>query len=213
MGFSCSTARGSRSVVSLSARQAQVAALLLLTWIPDCLADNLDLVRAARQQVGVTLIYDGSYQSLDYPGGDVPRERGVCTDVVVRALRDARSLDLQQRVHEDMSAHFTAYPGARRWAQRKPDPNIDHRRVPNLMTWLRRAGLAQAVSTRAADYLPGDIVAWDLGGGILHMGIVADSRAASGVPRVIHNIGAGAREEDILFRYTVIGHYRLKEMS
>jgi uncharacterized protein YijF (DUF1287 family) len=174
-------------------------------------AANLDLVRAARQQVGVTVIYDGGYRSLDYPHGDVPRERGVCTDVIVRALRDARSLDLQQLVHEDMKAHFSSYPGRRRWGQREPDANIDHRRVPNLMTWFERAGHSLAVSNRASDYLPGDIVAWNLGGGILHIGLVSDRTAASGVPLVIHNIGAGTREEDILFRYGIIGHYRLGE--
>jgi len=172
-------------------------------------ADNLDLVRAARKQIGVTVVYDGAYQELEYPGGDVPPERGVCTDVIVRALRTARGLDLQKLVHDDMSAHFKAYPAQIRWGARAPDANIDHRRVPNLMTWFKRAGNSQPVTTKSADYLPGDLVAWNLGGGILHIGIVSDRNAVTGVPLVIHNIGSGTCEEDILFRYAIIGHYRL----
>jgi uncharacterized protein YijF (DUF1287 family) len=171
-------------------------------------AGNLDLVTAARQQVGVTRVYDGSYRVLPYPGGDVPIERGVCTDVIVRAMRVARSLDLQALVHEDMRAHFQDYPSRRRWGLTRPDPNIDHRRVPNLMTFFERAGYARPVSAQPADYLPGDLVTWDLGGGIPHIGIVSDRRAATGTPLVIHNIGAGAREEDMLFRYVITGHYR-----
>src|SRR5688572_15365607 len=95
-------------------------------------ADNLDLVRAARQQIGVTTVYDGGYRTLAYPGGDVPRDRGVCTDVIVRAFRVARSVDLQKQLHEDMRANFGAYPSKRRWGLTRPDTNIDHRRVPNL---------------------------------------------------------------------------------
>jgi uncharacterized protein YijF (DUF1287 family) len=183
--------------------------LAALCCAGTAIADNRDLVRAARQQVGVTVQYDGAYQELAYPGGDVPLERGVCTDVVVRALRSARSIDLQKLVHEDMAAHFKAYPSQRRWGSDQPDANIDHRRVPNLMTWFQRAGYARPVSQRPADYLPGDLVTWNLGGNILHIGIVSDRKAVSGVPLVIHNIGAGTQEEDILFRFAIIGHYRL----
>ena len=136
-------------------------------------------------------------------------DRGVCTDVIVRALRTARAIDLQRQVHEDVKAHWSAYPHQRRWGLSKPDPNIDHRRVPNLMTLFDRAGYTVPLTRIAADYLPGDIVAWDLGRGILHIGIVSDRLSAGGTPLVVHNIGAGAREEDILFRFTVIGHYRL----
>jgi len=175
---------------------------------PPCLADSLDLVKAARQQVGVTVVYDGRYQVLAYPGGDVPIERGVCTDVIVRALRGARGLDLQKLVHEDMSTHFREYPSKARWGLEAPDANIDHRRVPNLMTWFQRAGYSRAVTADARDYLPGDIVAWNLGGAITHIGFISDRRSGGGVPLVIHNIGAGTREEDILFRFTIIGHYR-----
>jgi len=189
-------------------RLAILAATLLL-FAGAATADNRDLVRAARQQIGVTVIYDGSYHVLDYPGGDVPMERGVCTDVIVRALRAARSLDLQKLVHEDMSAHFETYSTRRGPGSRAPDASIDHRRVPNLMTWFKRAGYGRRVSSQASDYLPGDVVAWNLGGNILHVGIVSDRKAVNDVPLVIHNIGAGTREEDILFRFAIIGHYRL----
>ncbi len=171
-------------------------------------ADNLEVVNAARQQVGVTLRYDPSYQRLPYPGGDVAAERGVCTDVVVRALRVSRRQDLQKLVHEDMRANWDDYPHPWRWKLARPDPNIDHRRVPNLMTYFRRAGYAVKPTRAPAGYVPGDIVAWDLGRGILHIGIISDQKSFTGTPLVLHNIGSGAREEDILFRYTIIGQYR-----
>lgn len=184
--------------------------LVLLLWAFSgaAVANNPDIVAAARAQVGLTVHYDPAYRKLAYPGGDVPPERGVCTDVVIRALRTARSIDLQRQVHEDLAANRDAYPDQKRWGLSRPDPNIDHRRVPNLMTWFRRAGYSRPVTRAAADYLPGDVVAWDLGRGILHIGIVSDLKP-DGVPLVVHNIGAGTREEDILFRYTIIGHYRL----
>jgi uncharacterized protein YijF (DUF1287 family) len=172
-------------------------------------ADNRDIVAAARRQVGVTVIYDPAYRVLDYPGGDVPADRGVCTDVIVRALRTARAIDLQKQVHEDLERNWSSYPHRRRWGLSKPDANIDHRRVPNLMSYLERAGYALPLTRAALDYLPGDLVAWDLGRGILHIGIVSDRVSAAGMPLVVHNIGAGAREEDILFRFTIIGRYRL----
>jgi uncharacterized protein YijF (DUF1287 family) len=169
-------------------------------------ADNRDIVAAARKQVGVTLLYDGGYQALAYPGGDVPAERGVCTDVVIRALRASRSLDLQRLIHEDITAHRADYAG--RWRGTAPDSNIDHRRVPNQMTFFTRQGWAQPLAMLPAAYLPGDIVAWDLGRGVLHVGIVSDRKAPAGTPLIVHNIGAGAREDDILFSFRIIGHYR-----
>jgi uncharacterized protein len=188
-----------------------LAATLLLA-LPAA-ANNADILAAAQAQVGVTRLYDGSYQALKYPGGDVPLERGVCTDVVVRALRKARGMDLQKRVHEDILANWDAYPHQRRWRLSKPDANIDHRRVPNLMVYFQRAGYALTPARDGAGYLPGDIVAWDLGRGVLHIGIISDLKAVSGTPLVVHNIGAGVREEDILFRFTIIGHYRLPGMG
>lgn len=166
------------------------------------------IAAAARQQIGVTTNYDPSYTTLAYPGGDVSIHTGVCSDVVVRALRKV-GLDLQKEVHEDMQANFSAYP--QKWGLTKPDGNIDHRRVPNLMRYFERHQLAlhDRLTNRAA-YRVGDIVVWDLGGGVLHTGIVSD-RASGRTPLIIHNIGDGAQEEDTLFKYRIIGHYRIKE--
>lgn len=163
------------------------------------------LVAAARRQIGVTVRYDPSYVRLPYPGGDVPTDRGVCTDVVIRAFR-AQGVDLQQRVHDDMRAHFAAYPPL--WGLRSPDPNIDHRRVPNLQRWFERQQWTQIISDEKTAYLPGDLVTWDLGGNVPHIGIVSERHSVFGPPLVIHNIGAGTREENILFRYRITGHYR-----
>ena len=166
------------------------------------------LVTAAREQVGVTLTYDPAYRRLGYPNGDVPLNTGVCTDVVIRALRE-QGLDLQQAVHQDMRANFRLYP--KNWGLSRPDSNIDHRRVPNLMTWFKRQGWALQVGEDAARYPPGAIVAWDLGGGRTHIGVSSDRQAGSGVPLVLHNIGRGTQEEDILFRFKITGQYRIPE--
>lgn len=164
------------------------------------------LVAAARAQIGVTVRYDPAYFSLRYPQGDVPEDRGVCTDVVVRALRE-QGIDLQARIHDDMLAHFREYPAL--WGLSRPDPNIDHRRVPNQMRWFQRQGWEQPGSDHAGDFRPGDIVAWKLNGnGLLHVGIVSDRRLADGTPLILHNIARGTQEEDLLFRHTIIGHYR-----
>jgi hypothetical protein len=165
------------------------------------------LVDKARQQIGVTTSYDPAYKKLAYPAGDVPQETGVCSDVVVRAFRGLK-IDLQKEVHEDMERAFDQYP--RKWGLKRPDSNIDHRRVPNLMTCFQRKGWSVEASKKASDFIPGDVVAWDLGGGVTHVGIVSDRRSTAGDPLVIHNIGRGAQEEDILFTYTIIGHYRPK---
>lgn len=167
------------------------------------------LVAAARRQVGVTTVYDAAYSKLDYPGGDVPRERGVCTDVIVRAYRDALDIDLQVLVHEDMREAFSAYPAL--WGLKKTDRNIDHRRVPNLQAFFKRAGASQAISEEGADYRPGDIVSQMLPGNLPHIAIVTDERTSDGSrPLVVHNIGAGARLEDVLLAYPITGHYRYR---
>ena len=167
------------------------------------------LVAAARRQVGVTLTYDAAYSKLDYPGGDVPRERGVCTDVIVRAYRDALDVDLQVLVHEDMRKAFSAYPAL--WGLKKTDRNIDHRRVPNLRVFFKRAGAEMAIAERGQDYRPGDIVSQTLPGNLPHIGIVTDERTSDGSrPLVVHNIGAGARLEDVLFAYPITGRYRYR---
>lgn len=163
------------------------------------------LVEKAREQIGVTTSYDPAYRKLDYPGGDVPKETGVCSDVVVRAFRGMK-VDLQKEIHEDMARAFDQYP--RNWGLKRPDRNIDHRRVPNLMAFFKRKGWSVSASKKAGDFKAGDVVAWDLGGGVTHIGIVSDRRAPGGGLLVIHNIGSGAKEEDFLLRYKVIGHYR-----
>jgi len=176
----------------------------LVVWHTASLAAPLS--DAARQQIGVTTGYDPAYRKLAYPGGDVPAGSGVCCDVLVRAFRVALHLDLQQAVHEDMSVAFAAYP--KKWGLTKPDANIDHRRVPNLMTFFRRQGWVVDPSRIAAAFSAGDVVAWDLGGGVTHIGIVSDRRTKTGTPLAIHNIGRGTQEEDVLFAWTIIGHYR-----
>lgn len=162
-------------------------------------------VQAARTQIGVTRTYDPAYVELPYPGGDVPFDRGVCTDVVVRALR-TQGLDLQRAMHEDMQAHFADYP--QQWGLAAPNANIDHRRVPNQMRWFQRQGWSRPITTQPADYAAGDIVAWKLNSGPLHIGIVSDRKTPAGTPLVIHNIGNGTQEDDLLFQHAIIGHYR-----
>lgn len=166
------------------------------------------LVAAARRQVGVTLAYDPAYTVLGFPNGDVARAKGVCTDVVIRAFRDALALDLQALVNADMKANFAAYP--KNWGLRRPDRNIDHRRVPNLATYWTRQRARLPISSDPADWRPGDIFTSLIGGKLPHTGIVSDRRTASGRPLVLHNIGAGTREEDALFDHKLTGHFRWK---
>jgi uncharacterized protein len=166
----------------------------------------LRLVAAARRQVGVTLAYDPAYSRLAFPGGDVPRAKGVCTDVLIRAYRDGLGLDLQALVNADMKAAWGAYP--KRWGLARPDSNIDHRRVPNLQTFLSRKGAKLPLTSDPADWAPGDIFTSMIGGRLPHTGIVSDRRGAGSRPLIIHNIGQGAREEDALFAYPLTGHYR-----
>lgn len=150
--------------------------------------------------------YDPTYFKISYPNGDVPADKGVCTDVVIRAYRKLK-IDLQQKVHEDMKENFSLYPKI--WGLKKPDTNIDHRRVPNLMTFFSRKGKVLSKSNKSSDYLPGDIVCWDLGRGVTHIGLVVDSKEPLGRRnRIVHNIGAGQVIEDMLFDYKIIGHYR-----
>jgi hypothetical protein len=155
-------------------------------------------------------VYDPAYVKLAYPMGDVPDDRGVCTDTVIRAFRHA-GVDLQVEVHEDIAAHFDAYPKA--WGLTRPDRNIDHRRVPNLETFFRRRGGARILSTKASDYLPGDIVSWRLtGGGLPHIGVVTRKRR-QGAPIVAHNIGAGTQEEPCLFDWPMQGWFRFERWT
>ena len=157
------------------------------------------------------VIYDGSYYSIPYPNGDVPEGIGVCTDVVIRTYR-ANGLDLQKEVHEDMQANFNLYPKI--WGHKKPDTNIDHRRVPNLMTYFERQGSKLPITNNGADYQPGDIVAWDLGGGITHIGVVVNTPSTENERyQMVHNIGGGQVIEDCLFDFEIIGHYRFLSLK
>jgi uncharacterized protein len=166
------------------------------------------VVSAARRQTESHVIYDGSYRRIDYPMGDVPANRGVCTDVVIRAYRMI-GIDLQQLVHEDMRANFASYP--KQWGMSRPDPNIDHRRVPNLQRFLERASAKVGRSSSAGDFRPGDLVTWMLPGNLPHIGIVSERRTHNASrPLIIHNIGAGPVEDDVLFSYPITGHYRYR---
>jgi len=167
------------------------------------------LIDAAIAQTERQVIYDGSYRRIAYPGGDVPADRGVCTDVIIRAYR-VIGIDLQQRVHEDMRAAFTVYP--QQWGLKRPDPNIDHRRVPNLRTFFRRRGAQLVVSRNANDYRAGDLVTWMLPGNLPHIGIVTHRRSTDGSrPLIVHNMGRGPKIEDMLFAYPITGRYRFAE--
>jgi uncharacterized protein len=164
------------------------------------------LLDSAREQSTITKSYDPRYVRIAYPGGDVPRETGVCSDVIIRAFR-AVDIDLQKKVHEDMAKNFVVYP--RKWNLSRPDTNIDHRRVPNLMMYFSRLGKALPIVENAQHFQAGDIVAWDLGTGQTHIGIASDERKMFAQRSLIfHNIGAGVQHEDVLFKWRVIGHYR-----
>lgn len=166
------------------------------------------LVAAAEERTHRTVRYDPAYVRIPYPGGDVPQDTGVCTDEVIRSYR-ALGIDLQKEVHEDMERNFSVYPQQRRWLLSHTDTNIDHRRVPNLMVLFRRKGESLAVTENPADYSPGDLVTWDLGGGVPHIGIVVDERSPEGGRHlIVHNIGQGPRREDVLFAWKITGHYR-----
>lgn len=167
------------------------------------------LSEAALELTQQKVKYDPSYFSIPYPNGDIPANLGVCTDVIIRAYRKL-GIDLQKEVHEDMKENFSLYPN--NWGLKKPDRNIDHRRVPNLMIFFLRHGEVLKISYKAEDYIPGDIVCWNLGGGITHIGFVVNKKTLNGKRHlIVHNIGAGQVIEDCLFEYKIIGHYRYKK--
>jgi hypothetical protein len=166
------------------------------------------LVAAAIERTHHSVRYVSAYVRISYPGGDVPADTGVCTDEIIRSYRTV-GVDLQKEVHEDMVRNFGAYPNKRRWLLAHPDSNIDHRRVPNLMVFFQRKGESLPITNKAADYAPGDLVTWDLGGGVPHIGIVVDEKSGqSGRYMVVHNIGEGPKMEDVLFNWKITGHYR-----
>jgi len=189
---------------------ATTSFLNLAVWPLSAGAEQMDatqLVQSARERTRHKVRYDGAYVALDYPGGDVPADTGVCTDVVIRSFRGIGA-DLQKLVHEDISSRFNEYPSNRIWGLHKPDRNIDHRRVPNLQEFFETHGQSLRVSADAADYKPGDIVSWMLPGNLPHIGIVSNQMSDNGVPLIVHNIGAGPEESDMLFSYDITGHYR-----
>jgi uncharacterized protein len=187
-----------------------IVSLLVAAHLGAALADSSEdqvsrLIAAARGQIGVTRYYDPTYTVIAYPNGDVPLDRGVCSDVLIRAYREI-GIDLQRLVHEDIQANFTKYP--KLWGLSHPDTNIDHRRVPNLMVFFTRKGQSLSVSQSASDYLAGDIVTWQLSSGVPHIGIVSDVLAEGARYQMIHNIGTGTQCEDCLFAFKITGHYR-----
>ena len=166
------------------------------------------IITAAQSQIGKTIMYDPAYVKLTYPNGDIPIERGVCTDVVIRALRKSLKFDLQKNVHIDMKSNFSKYPKI--WGLKRADKNIDHRRVPNLQTFIKRKGWAVPVTQNKNDYKPGDLVTAMYPGNRPHIMIVSNKVDDEGNPMVIHNSGGGSRENGMLFSFPITGHYRIK---
>jgi len=181
------------------------ALIIILSCKPSYCGFTESLCNAALSLTRDKVIYDPTYYRLEYPNGDVPKGRGVCTDVVIRAYRKM-GIDLQRRVHIDMRNNFSKYPKI--WGMRKTDTNIDHRRVPNLMVFFKRHGNEKRISRNSVDYKAGDIVCWRLSNGRPHIGIVVNRKSKlTGRPMIVHNIGYGQVMEDCLFEYKIIGHY------
>lgn len=209
------------AIPACARHQDEAAHAVALASLPDPAADPANapgksesdlparvrtIIDATRERMALGEVYDPNYYAIPYPGGDVANDRGVCTDVVIRAYRRI-GIDFQQLIHEDMRKDFAAYP--RLWGNRSTDRNIDHRRVPNIETFLDREGASLPASDHAGDYRPGDLVTWRLAGGLPHIGIVSDRLVpGSRRPLILHNIGAGTAEDDILFTYPIVGHFR-----
>ncbi|WP_341215840.1 DUF1287 domain-containing protein [uncultured Wocania sp.] len=186
--------------------------ILLLFCFNLCISQSevqtLNLSDAALELTNQKITYDPSYFSIAYPNGDVPSDKGVCTDVIIRAYRKL-GIDLQKEVHEDMKANFNVYPKI--WGLKTTDKNIDHRRVPNLMMYFKRQGAEKLITKNANDYKPGDVVCWNLRGATTHIGIVVNKKSKDGKRNlIVHNIGSGQVIEDCLFDFKIIGHYRYK---
>lgn len=208
--FGCSASRGDARAGAAQAATQPAVGHADPRPKPSSGSPFLDrLSDAAVERTNHEVRYDPTYFVIDYPGGDVPAAVGVCTDEVIRSYR-AVGVDLQKLVHEDMTENFALYP--HKWGLKKPDTNIDHRRVPNLMVFFERQGAAQPVTGDARDYRPGDVVTWDLGGGLTHIGVVVAVPSESDATRlqIVHNIGAGPKLEDVLFNWKITGHYRFE---
>jgi uncharacterized protein len=189
-------------------KKITVFILLILSFNAFAANFNSDIATAAIARTKSQVTYDGSYFSIPYPGGDVPKNIGVCTDVIIRVYR-VLGVDLQKLVHEDMKLKFSAYPSKRLWGLKGTDKNIDHRRVPNLQVFFSRKGNSLAVTDQAKDYQIGDLVTWMLPGNLPHIGIVTNQKTSDGLRnKIVHNIGSGPKLEDMLFKYKITGHYR-----
>jgi uncharacterized protein len=187
----------------------KLALLLLCNTISAQDDFALRLCNAAIDLTKQNVVYDSKYYSISYPNGDIPEGKGVCTDVIIRAYRKL-GIDLQKEVHEDMVANFDKYP--KNWGLKSTDTNIDHRRVPNMMTFFNRNGATKSISSNPGDYLPGDIVTWDLGSGIPHIGIVINKKSVDNKRfLIVHNIGNGQEISDCLFDYKITGHFTYKK--
>jgi len=187
--------------------------IFFLQFIITCLSGQTDffsrLSDASLELTKQNVVYDPGYYSITYPNGDIPEDRGVCTDVLIRAYRKV-GIDLQKEVHEDMKANFDKYP--KNWGMSYTDKNIDHRRVPNLMVFFTRFGQVKSITDNPDDYTPGDIVCWNLGGDITHIGLVADKKSSDRERYlIVHNIGGGQVLADCLFDYKIIGHFRYEK--
>ena len=184
----------------------KLVVILLLLFLQFSFSQENKLSNVALELTKDNVTYDSSYFSIDYPNGDVPKDKGVCTDVIIRAYRKL-GIDLQKEVHEDMLQNFNIYPKI--WGLKRTDKNIDHRRVPNLMTFFSRKGIEKTITKNPLDFVPGDIVAWNLSGGITHIGMVVNKKSKDQKRYlIVHNIGAGQVLEDCLFDFKIIGHYR-----
>lgn len=182
--------------------------LFALLFFQFSFSQENKLSLAALELTKEKVVYDPSYFSISYPNGEIPKGKGVCTDVIIRAYRKI-GVDLQKEVHEDMKTNFSKYP--KLWGLKSTDKNIDHRRVPNLMTYFKRQQAEKIINENPKDYLPGDIVAWNLGGTITHIGIVVHKKSLDKKRNlIVHNIGSGQVLEDCLFSYKIIGHYRFR---
>ena len=189
--------------------QATLTAIFFTFLVTVCSGQTDFFNKLSESAISLTnqkVIYDPKYYVIKYPNGDVPSDRGVCTDVVIRAYRNL-GIDLQKEVHEDMKENFSVYP--KNWGLKTTDKNIDHRRVPNLMKFFERHNAKLSITDNSIDYKPGDLVCWNLGGAITHIGIVVDKKSNDGKRNlIVHNIGGGQVLADCLFEYKIIGHYR-----
>ncbi len=193
-------------------RKTYFTLFLLTLFSVNALAQSaqaLKLSDAAIALIKQKVVYDPAYFTIPYPGGDVPAGKGVCTDVVIRAYRTGLDIDLQKEVHLDMRSNFKLYP--KNWGRKTTDRNIDHRRVYNLMVFFRRKGTIKPMTKNPEDYKPGDLVCWNLGGNVSHIGVVVNKKSSDGKRYLmVHNIGGGQVLEDCLFSWKMIGHYQYK---